>query len=93
MDPAAFAALISRCAPGAATEPLAAILRQTSSFEPLLITIGGRKPISVQAMSLEEGVRLATEATVAGQSRTRLRTDTPTRKIRMCSSGLRCSSE
>lgn len=68
MDPAAFAALLERCAPGAAIEPLTAIVRQTSAFEPLLITIDGSKPISVQATSLEEGVQLASEATVAGQN-------------------------
>jgi len=68
MDPAAFAALLERCAPGAAVEPLTAIVRQASTFEPLLITLEGRKPIPIQAMSLEEGVQLATEATVAGQS-------------------------
>lgn len=68
MDPAAFAALLDRCAPGAATAPLTAIVREASSFELLLITIEGRKPIQIQATSLEEGVRLATEATVAGQT-------------------------
>lgn len=68
MDPAAFAAFLEHCAPGAAIKPLAAIVRQASAFEPLLITIDGRKPISVQATSLEEGVQLATEATVAGQN-------------------------
>lgn len=68
MDPAAFAALLERCAPGAATKPLTAIVRQTSAFEPLLITIDGRKPISIQATSLEEGVQLASEAAVAGQN-------------------------
>lgn len=68
MDPAAFAALLDRCAPGAPVEPLTAIVRRASGFEPLLLTIEGRKPIPVQAMSLEEGVRLATEAAVAGQT-------------------------
>ncbi len=68
MDPAAFAALLERCAPGAPTKPLTAIVRQESAFEPLLITIEGRKPIGIQATSLEEGVQLTTEATVAGQS-------------------------
>ncbi len=68
MDSAAFAALLERCAPGAAAEQLTAIVRQESAFEPLLITLEGRKPIQIQAASLEEGVQLATEATVAGQS-------------------------
>ena len=68
MDAAAFAALLERCAPGAAAKPLTAIVRQESAFEPLLITIEGRKPIHVQAASLDEGVQLATEATVTGQN-------------------------
>ena len=68
MDPAAFVTLLERCAPGAAITQLTAIVRQTSAFEPLLITIDGRKPIPVQATSVEEGVQLASEATVAGQN-------------------------
>lgn len=68
MDPAAFVTLLESCAPGAAIPQLTAIVRQTSAFEPLLITIDGRKPITVQATSVEEGVQLASEATVAGQN-------------------------
>jgi hypothetical protein len=68
MDVAAFVALLERCAPGAAAKQLTAIVRQESAFEPLLITIEGRKPIHIEATSLEEGVQLATEATVAGQN-------------------------
>lgn len=68
MDPAAFVALLERCAPGAAAKPLTAIVRQASAFEPLLITIDGKKAISIQATSLEEGVQLATEAIVTGQN-------------------------
>lgn len=68
MDAATFSALLERCAPGAAAQQLTAIIRQESAFEPLLITIEGSKPIRIQAASLEEGVQLATEATVAGQS-------------------------
>ena len=67
MDAIAFADLLNRCAPGAPVEPLTAIVRQTSGFEPLLITIDGKKAIPVQATSLEEGVQLASEATVSGQ--------------------------
>src|SRR4051812_39028453 len=67
MDPTAFAALLERCAPGAAHEPLTAIVRQVSSFEPFLITIDGRKPIHLQATSREEAIRLTTEATATGQ--------------------------
>lgn len=67
MDPAAFAALVERCAPTAMARPLTAIVRQASSFEPLLITIEGRKPIPIQATDRDEAIQLATEAIAAGQ--------------------------
>ncbi|MGT2440920.1 type IV secretion protein [Bradyrhizobium betae] len=47
--------------------PLTAIVRQASSFEPLLIMIEGRKPISIQATDRDEAIQLATEAIAAGQ--------------------------
>ena len=47
--------------------PLAAIVRQASSFEPLLITIQGRKPIPIQATDPDEAIQLATEAIATGQ--------------------------
>lgn len=68
MDPAAFAALIERCAPTPdLVRPLTAIVRQASSFEPLLITIEGRKPIPIQASDRDEAIQLATEASATGQ--------------------------
>ncbi|MCK1333325.1 type IV secretion protein [Bradyrhizobium sp. CW9] len=67
MDPAAFAALVERCAPTAMVRPLTAIVRQASSFEPLLITIEGHKPIPIQATDRDEAIQLATEAIAAGQ--------------------------
>jgi type IV secretion system protein VirB1 len=68
MDPAAFAALVERCAPPTAmVRPLTAIVRQASSFEPLLITIEGRKPIPIQATDRNEAIQLVTEATATGQ--------------------------
>jgi type IV secretion system protein VirB1 len=67
MDPAAFAALVERCAPTAMLEPLAAIVRQASSFEPLLITVQARKPIPIQATDRNEAIQLATEAIASGQ--------------------------
>jgi hypothetical protein len=68
MDPTAFAALVERCAPTAAmVRPLTAIVRQASSFEPLLITIKGRKPIPIQATDRNEAIQLVTEATATGQ--------------------------
>lgn len=68
MDPAAFAALVERCAPTPElVRPLTAIVRQASSFEPLLITIRGRKPIPIQATDRDEAIQLTTEALAAGQ--------------------------
>ena len=68
MDPAAFAALVEQCAPTPdLVRPLTAIVRQASSFEPLLITIEGRKPIPIQATNRDEAIQLATEAITAGQ--------------------------
>jgi type IV secretion system protein VirB1 len=68
MDPAAFAALVEQCAPTRdLVRPLTAIVRQASSFEPLLITIEGRKPIPIQATNRDEAIQLATEATANGQ--------------------------
>ncbi|MFL5239194.1 MAG: type IV secretion protein [Rhizomicrobium sp.] len=67
MDPVAFAALIERCAPTAMVRPLTAIVRQASSFEPLLITIEGTKPIPIQATDRDEAIQLATEAIATGQ--------------------------
>ncbi|WP_141342479.1 lytic transglycosylase domain-containing protein [Bradyrhizobium sp. USDA 3458] len=67
MDPAAFVALVERCAPTAMARPLTEIVRQASSFEPLLITIEGRKPIPIQATDREEAIQLATEAIATGQ--------------------------
>ncbi|WP_230646844.1 type IV secretion protein [Bradyrhizobium sp. Leaf401] len=67
MDPAAFAALVEQCAPTAMARPLTAIVRQASSFEPLLITIKGRKSIPIQAIDRDESIQLATEAIASGQ--------------------------
>jgi type IV secretion system protein VirB1 len=67
MDPAAFAALVERCAPTAMVRPLTAIVRQASSFEPLLITIQGRKPTPIQPTDRDEAIQLATEAIATGQ--------------------------
>lgn len=68
MDPAAFAALVEQCAPTPdLVRPLTAIVRQASSFEPLLITIAGRKPIPIQASGRDEAIQLATEASATGQ--------------------------
>ncbi|WP_338835201.1 type IV secretion protein [Bradyrhizobium septentrionale] len=69
MDPAAFSALVEQCAPTPDfVRPLTAIVRQASLFEPLLITIQGRRPIPIQASDRDEAIQLTTEAITAGQS-------------------------
>lgn len=68
MDPAAFAALVEQCAPRPdLARPLTAIVRQASSFEPLLITIEGRKPVPIQASGRDEAIQLTAEALATGQ--------------------------
>jgi type IV secretion system protein VirB1 len=68
MDPATFAALVEQCAPTPdLVRPLTAIVRHASSFEPLLITIEGRKPVPIQASDRDEAIQLATEAIATGQ--------------------------
>ncbi len=67
MDPAAFAALVERCASPAVAEPLTAIVQQASSFEPFLITIDGRKLLQIQATDRNEAIQLATEAAATGK--------------------------
>lgn len=68
MDPATFAALVEQCAPKPdLVRPLTTIVRQASAFEPLLITIEGRKPVPIQASDRDEAIQLATEAIATGQ--------------------------
>lgn len=67
MEAADVATLIERCAPSALAKPVAAIMRQASDFEPLLVTIAGKRQIRVLAGSKPEAIALASEATVAGQ--------------------------
>lgn len=68
MDPAAFVALVEQCAPAPdLVPPLTTIVRQASSFEPLLITIQARKPVPIQASDRKEAIQLATEAIATGQ--------------------------
>jgi type IV secretion system protein VirB1 len=68
MDPAAFAALVEQCAPTPdLVRPLTAIVRQASSFEPLLITVQTRTPVPIQASARDEAIQLATEAIATGQ--------------------------
>lgn len=67
MEAAEIATLIERCAPSALAKPVAAIIRQASEFEPLLVTIAGKRQIRVLADSKPEAIALASEAIVAGQ--------------------------
>lgn len=67
IDSVAFSELLDRCAPSAPGRELTAIVRQASSFEPLVIGTGGRKPVSIQPTSKSEAITLATELMVGGQ--------------------------
>lgn len=67
MDPSAFMALAERCAPGSDARPLIEIVRMASGFEPLSLTIDGRKPIKILATSRQEAIELATQAKIAKQ--------------------------
>ena len=60
--------LIARCAPAALTRPVAAIMRQASASELLLVTIAGKRPIRILADSKPEAIALASEAIVSGQA-------------------------
>lgn len=66
MHPAAFIALVERCAPAAPVECPASVVRQASGCEPLAITFQSGKPLSVQATSEAEAIALATGMTIAG---------------------------
>lgn len=68
MDAVAITALIDQCAPADLAKPVAAIIRQASAFEPLLVTVPGKRPIRIQADSKTEAIALASEASVAGQT-------------------------
>ncbi|KPH83189.1 MULTISPECIES: hypothetical protein [Bosea] len=68
MEAPDITALIARCAPAALTRPVAAIMREASAFEPLLVTIAGQRPIRVLAGSKPEAIALASEAIMAGQT-------------------------
>lgn len=67
IDGPSFSALLERCAPGARAEPLTAIVRQASGFEPLVIGTDGRKPLTVQATSKPEAIEIATELAMGGE--------------------------
>ncbi len=66
MDLSAILALAERCAPGVEA-PLIEIVRTASGFEPLSLTIDGRKPIKILATSKDEAIALAMQAKVGKQ--------------------------
>lgn len=68
MEAADIKTLIERCTSSALAKPVAAIMRQASEFEPLLVTIAGKRPIRILASSKPEAIALTSEATAAGQS-------------------------
>ncbi len=68
MDAADITTLIERCTSPLLAKPIAAIMRQASEFEPLLVTIAGKRPIRILAASKPEAIALTSEAAAAGQS-------------------------
>lgn len=68
MDAADITTLIDRCTTPTLARPVAAIMRQASAFEPLLVTIAGKRPIRILADSKPEAIALTSEAAAAGQS-------------------------
>lgn len=67
MDFSAFIGLAESCAPGIDLKPLIEIVRTASAFEPLSLTIDGRKPIKILATSKDEAIALAMQAKVGKQ--------------------------
>jgi type IV secretion system protein VirB1 len=67
MDFSAFMALAEGCAPGVDIAPLIEIVRAASGFEPLSLTIDGRKPIKILATSKDEAITLAIQAKMGTQ--------------------------
>jgi type IV secretion system protein VirB1 len=67
VDFSAFSALAESCAPHVDIRPLIEIVRVASGFEPLSLTISGRKPIKILATSKDEAIALAMQAKVGKQ--------------------------
>jgi len=68
MEATDITVMIEHCTPPVLARPVATILRQASAFEPLLVTIAGKRPIRILAESKPEAIALASEAVVAGQA-------------------------
>lgn len=61
--------MIERCVPTAAyIQPLTAIAKQASAFEPLLVTIVQPTPVPIQASDRGQAIELATVAMASGQA-------------------------
>jgi type IV secretion system protein VirB1 len=71
MDISAFMTFAERCAPSVDAQPLIEIARTASDFEPLSLTIDGRKPIKILATSKDEAIALAMQTKV-GKEEARL---------------------
>lgn len=67
MEAADIKTLIDRCTAPTLARPVAAIVRKASEFEPLLVTIAGKRAIRVLADSKPEAIALTSEAVAAGQ--------------------------
>lgn len=67
MEAADITKLIDRCTTPTLARPIAAIMRQASEFETLLVTIASKRPIRVLAGSKPEAIALTSEAVAAGQ--------------------------
>lgn len=67
MDPSAVMALAERCTPPVDARSLIEVVRVASGFEPLSLTIDGRKPIKILATSKPEAIELAIQARIAKQ--------------------------
>lgn len=71
MDLSAFLTLAERCAPSVDARSLIEIVRTASDFEPLSLTIDGRKRIKILAASKDEAIALAMQTKV-GKEEARL---------------------
>jgi type IV secretion system protein VirB1 len=67
MEAADITTLIDRCTAPTLARPVATIMRQASEFQPLLVTIAGKRPIRVLAGSKPDAIALTSEAAAAGQ--------------------------
>ena len=67
MEAADITTLVDRCTAPMLARPVAAIMRQASEFQPLRVTIAGKRAVRVLAGSKPEAIALTSEAAAAGQ--------------------------